>query len=326
MTLKQFFQIAGGALISLLFYASGLHPLIKWPFIIFFALFGVALAFLPFEERPLEQWIVAFFKAIYSPTIYKWQKTKTKTAFFREEAVAPEEKIIAPHGEAALQEYLKKLPQTNSDVLSKLEVVEKSFLSRVANIFKSSPAPVAQMAQAPASEVVKKKKEELNIPKSSPVPVTPQGFKPRVLVEEKAPATIPPKNTPPPTTEAAPVFTTKQNIQAEAAKFSIEAAPPFPPEKPNTVTGQVMDPSGKIVENAILEIKDVAGRPVRAVKTNKAGHFLVVTPLQDGRYEIITEKEGLVFDPVAFEATGSIIPPIVIRAKARENSEQNEVN
>jgi hypothetical protein len=89
----------------------------------------------------------------------------------------------------------------------------------------------------------------------------------------------------------------------------------MPPEKPNTVTGQVMDVNGKIVEAAILEIKDVAGRPVRAVKTNKVGHFLIVTSLQNGKYEIITEKEGLVFDSFTFEATGSIIPPIAIKAK-----------
>ena len=77
----------------------------------------------------------------------------------------------------------------------------------------------------------------------------------------------------------------------------------------------VVDAGGKIVESAILEIRDVAGRPVRAVKTNKVGHFLIVTPLQNGKYEIISEKEGLNFETVTFEATGSIVPPIAIRAR-----------
>jgi hypothetical protein len=104
-----------------------------------------------------------------------------------------------------------------------------------------------------------------------------------------------------------------QNTQG--AQFSVEAAPPMPPSQPNTVVGQVMDSKGKIVEGAILEIKDIAGRPVRAVKTNKLGHFLIVTPLSDGTYEIETEKEGLNFEPIKFEAGGSIIPPIAIRAQ-----------
>ncbi len=102
MTLKQFFQIAGGALISLLFYASNLPGLIKWPLVIFFALLGVALAFLPFEERPLQQWIIVFFKSVYSPTLYSWKKTEKPEIFFQEEAVVPQERIVAPHGEKAL--------------------------------------------------------------------------------------------------------------------------------------------------------------------------------------------------------------------------------
>jgi hypothetical protein len=76
-----------------------------------------------------------------------------------------------------------------------------------------------------------------------------------------------------------------------------------------------MDSNGKIVEGAIMEIKDIAGRPVRALKTNKLGHFMIVTPLMNGRYEIVTEKEGQVFEPITFETKGEIIPPIAIKGK-----------
>ena len=102
-------------------------------------------------------------------------------------------------------------------------------------------------------------------------------------------------------------------------KFCLGKAPPTPPTKPNTVVGQVMDPDGKIVEGAILEIKDPRGRPARALKTNMLGHFMIVTPLLDGRYEILAEKEGLVFEPVTFSAKGAIIPPLSIWAKTKEN-------
>src|SRR3989344_1297087 len=85
MTLKQFFQLAGGGLISLLFYASGLPNLIKWPIILFSFLMGAALAFLPFRDRPLEEWIVAFFRAVYSPTIFTWN-SNTQIAVYAAEA------------------------------------------------------------------------------------------------------------------------------------------------------------------------------------------------------------------------------------------------
>src|SRR3989344_8487039 len=74
MTLKQFFQVAGGFIIALLFYASPLPGIIKWFFIIFFSLLGLALAFLPLEGRPLEMWIFAFFRAVYSPTKFSWKQ------------------------------------------------------------------------------------------------------------------------------------------------------------------------------------------------------------------------------------------------------------
>jgi len=316
MTLKQFFQIAGGALFSLLFYASNLHAIIKWPLVIFFALFGAALAFLPFEERPLEQWIVSFFKAVYAPTTYFWKKAVKVPVFFKEEAPTPQEKVVAPHGEKELEKYLQSLPGRGTSVFSKLEEAENAFLSKLAGLFGGGGGgPIETPSSLSVSQqTTREKKQEMKVPQNLPT-VVPQGYRPKVVVEEKKPI---PQVQQPTEAKGAPVaqtFTAQEVISGQAAQFSVGAAPPLPPEKPNTLTGQVVDAGGKIVESAILEIRDVAGRPVRAVKTNKVGHFLIVTPLQNGRYEIISEKEGLNFETLIFEATGGIIPPIAIRAK-----------
>ena len=316
MTLKQFFQIAGGTLFSLLFYASNLHPAIKWPIVIFFDLFGAALAFLPFEERPLEQWIISFFKAIYSPTAYSWRKTAKPPVFFKEEAVVPQEHIVAPHGEKELDKYLQSLPGRGTSVFSKLEEAENTFLSKITELFGGS---TPNITSAPAASTVgqqtpTKKPQEMTVPQNIPTAI-PQGYKPRVIVEEKSSQPLVQRPSEAKTETVAQTFTAQEVISGQAAQFSVAAAPPLPPEKPNTLTGQVLDAGGKIVESAILEIRDAAGRPVRAVKTNKLGHFIIVTPLQDGRYEIISEKDGLDFEPLTFEATGSIIPPIAIRSK-----------
>jgi hypothetical protein len=76
-----------------------------------------------------------------------------------------------------------------------------------------------------------------------------------------------------------------------------------------------MDRGGKILEGAILEIKDSQGHPVRALRSNKLGHFLTVTPLPNGPYQISIEKNGFSFEPFSFEAKGELIPPIAIKAK-----------
>lgn len=300
MTLKQFFQIAGGALISIIIYSLPIIGIIKWPFMIIFALLGVALAFLPLEDRPLERWLIAFFRSVYSPTLFSWQKTESPPVFFQEEAPIPTEKILYPGGEAKLQEYLNT---TASDHLSgKLEKIESSFLSGLSGLFNIvQPASIVQPAKIPAVQV--QGEVQPRIPTASHKLVveetTSQGGIAQVV----------------PITPVSPSTSLAGTSATSAAQFSIDAAPPNPPTTPNTLTGQVIDQDRHLIEGAIMEIRDAAGRPVRALKSNKLGHFMVVTPLQGGKYEIITEKDGFNFETVSFEATGTIIPPIAISGK-----------
>lgn len=307
MTLKQFLQLGGGTLVALIIYSTGLHPIIKWPLIVFFALFGAALAFLPFEERPLEQWVIAFFRSIYSPTLFHWKKTTTSPVYFQaEEAGVPAPAPATP----------TSTPPSGilSPFVSKLEEAEQGFLSSVSNLFTAVP-PIAPTPVASVPATAATLPQELKTPASMPLQVAPQGFKPTVVVEEQ------------PTqktvvhgyaTAVGQTIAGQGPIATVAAQFSPDAAPPTPPSIPNVIVGQVMDPDGKIIEGAILEVLDTAGRPIRALKTNKAGHFMIVTPLSNGKYELISEKEGFMFEPISFDASGSIIPPIAIKAKGRE--------
>ena len=80
MTLKQFFQLAGGAGLALIFYKIPFPFIIKWPLILLSVGGGAALAFVPVAGRPFSQWLMAFFKAIYSPTEFTWDLTNTTPA------------------------------------------------------------------------------------------------------------------------------------------------------------------------------------------------------------------------------------------------------
>jgi len=303
MTLKQFFQIAGGCLISLIFYASKLHPLIKWPFILFFVLLGVGLAFLPFEDRPLETWIISFFKSIYSPTIFNWQKINSQPVFYQNETTSQTEGNTAVQNQEKLQEQSVKTPNQESSFLSKLEQKEQKFLQSMGNIFSSDTVSSGETKIQTQPQITK----QFNIPQTPPI------FIPKKVVVEEKQST---QNIQTLKIENVTKTFQEGNLSAnKQAEFSLDAAPPSPPTVPNTVVGQVIDEQGKIIEGAILEVKDIAGRPVRALKSNKLGHFLVVTPLSTGRYEISTEKENYHFESVSFDATGSIIPPIFVKGK-----------
>lgn len=312
MTLKQFFQLAGGIVVSLIFYSSPLPGFIKWPFVILFALVGVALAFLPFEERPLSTWFFAFIKAVYSPTQYVWKDDAAEEVFSKS---TPEQipVVVAPQGEKRAQEYLAKVPQ--AQVLEAFEVGEKNFFGKVASLFQTATPPMPTTANIPTPKppmsvpVV----EPIRIEKINIAPAPQPAQQPVYTKSSFAYSQTSSAYQPQP---VAPVFRPQGAPPVGApATFTPEANPPAAPQQPSTVVGQVLTSEGKIVEGAILEIRDSDGRPVRALKTNKVGHFLSVTPLRDGTYEIETEKEGLIFDKVTFTASGLVIPPIQIRAK-----------
>jgi hypothetical protein len=72
----------------------------------------------------------------------------------------------------------------------------------------------------------------------------------------------------------------------------------------------VLDQAGKIVDNAIVEVRDQNHLPIRATKTNKLGQFFSTTPLKNGTYELEVEKAGLTFPLLTLEAQGKHIPPL----------------
>ncbi len=335
MTLKQFFQLAGGFLVALIFYSAPLIGIIKWPFVIVSAILGVCLAFLPLEERPLEKWIFAFFRAIYAPTEFYWQETKVATKFFLDEPASTVSVETAAPQEKALNDYLSVANQ-KSGSSAKMDMAEQGFLATLTGMFTGvvSPvstgvpaAPVSPPPAVPQPPVVPltmpkenvavapkpvEPQKELQIPQTAPIKVV--SNIPHLVVEERKadPLISAPEIT---THQVAPTIAGEEIVSAKQALFSIDAAPPSPPTIPNVVVGQVVDENRKIIEGAIMEIRDSAGRPIRALRSNKAGHFITVTPLEIGRYDVITEKDGFDFIPYTFETTGNLIPPILIQGK-----------
>lgn len=320
MTLKQFFQLAGGVVVSLLFYASPLPPYVKWPAVLLFAAIGAALAFLPFEERPLSTWFIAFIRAIYSPTLYTYVPNTQEEVFAHGSSTISTPDIVTPLGQKRAEEYLKTVP--HSGLYETFEQAEKSFFARVGTMFQNVN-PIHRNATIAAPSMVSQtpvRVEEM----SMPIPAQPALNQVTRVPEQQAVKVETPKQAQPVTSTVqmsqAPVQSVFNNqvaqLSTSQAVFNPEAAPPAPPEIPNTIVGQVLSIDGKIVEGAILEIRDSTKKPVRAVRTNKVGHFITATPLQNGDYEIETEKPGMTFETVHFKAEGTLIPPIQIKAKA----------
>lgn len=255
MTLKQFGKLAIGLGLAFLFYVSPLPFYLKWPLILIFAGLGVALAFIPIEGRPLETWIVAFIKAIYSPTEYVYQKQPELPEFFQGSTVQPatapvSAKTPSVPNRAKLEEYLGTLPV--QEKITTWEQAEKQFLSQVKTAFEKIPAP-----------------EPVSKPKAKPISPT-----------------VAPTQTPLPLT----------------------------PQQANIISGIIKNTQDKLVEGAIVEIKDSQGFPVRTLKSNSLGQFQITLPLANGTYQIEIEKQGLKFDIIKINLEGKIISPLEIKA------------
>jgi hypothetical protein len=325
MTLKQFLQVAAGAMIALFLYASPFPGYVKWPLILFSVLMGVALAFLPIDDRPLGTWIIAFFRSIYNPTIFVWKASIKKPNYFQLEiqpapqAAVPQKKVTAPllNTPTPVMEHAQGtiyLSQPETKALSKLETTEENFLSKISHLFSTTAAidtsRQKEIKLSPAAEEAAKVSQTLNI--SLPQDAEPKAQTPPVTENETTSMT----------STVNPTLQKGQQISGENAQFSQAGTGPEPPTSPNIVVGQVVEPDGSIIEGVILEIKDEQARPVRALKTNRLGYFMIVTPLMNGKYEITCEKEGFEFDQVIFRAEGNIISPIIIKAKQNSQNQQ----
>lgn len=311
MTLKQFAQLAAGTIIGLIIYAIPMPVIFKWPLIILFGFSGFAFAFLPINERPLSNWMVAFFKAIFLPTEFIWQKKAHKPEIFEPLAfkVLPVNQAKIMNDKSTLNQYLASLPY--DDNRNSLDQKEESFLNEITNLFQLvHPTPVQPPLVAPHPQP-QAEPQPIYRPfrPVNPPPVNP--IRPSFQPTQESARPIPPYRP-----VALPQKPGRPRKPLVEAKINQQLPIPQTPTRPNLIVGMVLDKEGKIMEGAILEIRNNQGTPVRALRSSRLGQFMIATPLPNGVYEIETEKEGYQFDIIKIEAKGEIIKPIEVRAKA----------
>ena len=96
MTIRQFLYVAVGGLLCYLVYTGGVPFLIRWFLILLIAAFALGMAFLPMEERGLDEWIRNFFLACYSPTQRVWGRLGAGVKRKAKPAEKMEAKPLAP--------------------------------------------------------------------------------------------------------------------------------------------------------------------------------------------------------------------------------------
>lgn len=261
MTLKQFIWLAGGIILGLVVYSLPLPFFFKYPLAAIGILLGAGIAFVPIEGRPMDKWLIAFIRSIYSPTQYIW----TKQGEDQQTTLQTPVPTKAP------------VPATNSRAVTPV-----------------APQPIAP-PKTERSEILS------HDGATSPQLQTPPPISP---IEPVKPQSVPEGQTPPPAPDAPPATPT--------AQLPI----PFTPTTGNTLVGMTLTPDGKILDGCLIEIT-ANGLSLRATKSNQLGQFLFAKPLENGVYQIITEKVGYQFETYSLNLTGQIVKPLRLQANSQ---------
>lgn len=345
MTLRQFLYLAAGAVIAyiLFVFLTPVYPLVAWSGVAISALSGTAFAFLPINSRPLDYWLGAFLKAIYSPTKRVWQKGNKNyknDPLFNSRLVTYLSSLQFRNTQNNSDSQNIRRPESqinrNSDTLisSGTLIPSESFrsgsfqtpLPTTAQLGKA--VNLARQAQNLQIRILQSERalNQIKAAAQRPYPVPPDYSNQvnkiiadlQILVTQASQVraqldTV----TKGGQTKAAPV------IPAAQVKTKIKVVAPAIPKQtqvalttfPNVINGIITDNGGNYIEGCVAVIYDKEGLPVRALKTNKLGQFTGSTPLPNGTYKLSLEKENFIFDDLQLELGGEVLPPLVIKAK-----------
>jgi len=302
MTLGQFGKAAGGILLAVLvntWKTNGIATiLIKYPLMAILGGGGLAMAFVPFEDRPLETWLLAFVKSIYAPTIFVWKKTipvnwldvdRNKVLSKEEDEVIE----VPKKNEGKIIEFIQSLPSFKRESKNSLVSGEEK------KDIQSDLEKVANSMTEEEKELLKKDKVKQEVKKEEN----------KVVDEEEG--------------GGSNLDLRREKLKATGVAEFGGIPMPVTPTEPNVLSGMVIGPNNEIIEEAIVEVRDKSDNPVRVFKTNALGQFRTATPLLSGNYLVVTEKAGFVFDRVNVVMEGEILEPIKIRAKEKKEIEKS---
>lgn len=115
MTLKQFLYLVIFVPLGFVIFKLFPIPIINIFFSLITVLLGVALAFFPINDRPLEVWIRNFIKRLNSPTQYLFHKNNPPIKIFQNLFFAADPHLIMTHidSQEKLAKYMAQNRKTN---------------------------------------------------------------------------------------------------------------------------------------------------------------------------------------------------------------------
>lgn len=157
LTIKQFLFAGVGIAVAYAAWISELNFFVKWGVILLSAGLGLGTAFFPIQDRTLDQWILNFILAIFSPTQRIWQKSPLPPEYLREDysqLLSSQVLSMTPtQGRRKLQQYLREFEEPPAPA----EVEESDFVERLNfDVPLPSSIKVTEVARDKKEKVIKR--------------------------------------------------------------------------------------------------------------------------------------------------------------------------
>lgn len=154
LTLRQFLYLLVAFPLAFVIFKVLPIPIFNIIFAVFTAGFGLGLAFVPINERPLDVWIRNLVKRLTSPTQYTYKKQHSPIEFLRNLVFSSDPHRVLAHvdSQEKLANYLSKSSKNAAPSDEKRKTVE-SLLKNPASLFipkPTQPAPVSFVTPTPA--------------------------------------------------------------------------------------------------------------------------------------------------------------------------------
>lgn len=169
--------------------------------------------------------------------------------------------------------------------------------------------------QAPPAHVNIQPEEPLFQPQKVSRDPKPIRYTPKIKPTLTKPILVEPEVTKKEDADSKIAVTNNKPISAQGQQASTNANIVPLTNKPNILSGLITDTAGNPLAGAVLIVRDSNGIPVRALKTNKLGQFLSLTPLTTGTYTLEIESTHANFKPQTLNLTGEILMPLEIKAQ-----------
>lgn len=328
MTVKQFAYVAAGAVLAVLTYYMPFFFAIKVVLIPFFVLFGLGMAFVPIEGRPMDAMAMYYFRALFAPNQFIYHKRGGRIAIA---TLSSHKGVNLPFGQ---QTKATSGEEKERNLQTLLTSVREGKIGTDSSLKKKRPIIISLEEEGPKQKT-KPQEEFLEKPTSDESDSFDQRKKGEILDKEietlksqlrlTQTQLVPEQNT-------SQTYAARKNAQeiekqlqeVQKQKKQLEEdiihlekklvshklpAEPMPkstvrripfaiaqsvgmpkvPSAPNLIAGIVKDARGNVLPNILIEVKNEQGSPVRAFKSNGLGQFVSATPLLNGTYQIELE-------------------------------------